>query len=372
MTMQRPVEAVAACFAVPGELAAVEPFAGGHIHDSYRLTYRQGGSSPHYLLQRLNDRVFCDPAGLMENIRRVTAHIAQRLAARGETDVGRKVLTLVLTQGGAPFYRDDSGVCWRLYVFVEGTRVYETVETPAQAEQAGRAFGEFQSLLADLAPPRLRETIPDFHNTPLRYAALDRVVAADVCGRVAAANAEIEFAARRRGAAAVLLDLHRAGEIPERIVHNDAKIANVLVDAETGEALCVVDLDTVMPGLSLYDFGDMVRTMTSPSVEDETDLSRVEVQVSLFEALARGYLSAAGGFLNEVERAQLVTAGKLITLEQGVRFLTDFLGGDTYYKTQRPGQNLDRCRTQFKLVASLERYEDVLTRLVARPDRART
>ena len=248
----------------------------------------------------------------------------------------------------------------------------KTSQTPAQAEQAGRAFGEFQSLLADLPAPRLHETIPDFHNTPLRYAALERAIAADACGRVAAAQPEIEFVGRRRALAPALLDLHRAGEIPERIVHNDAKITNVLLDAATGAGLCVVDLDTVMPGLSLYDFGDMVRTMTSPTAEDETDLSQVEVQLPLFEALARGYLAAAGCFLNAAERAQLVTAGKLITLEQGVRFLTDFLSGDTYYKTQRPDQNLDRCRTQLKLVASLERHEVALTRLVVGPDGTRT
>lgn len=362
--MATSVEAVAGCFAVTGELCAVEPFAGGHIHDSYRLTYRQGHSSARYLVQRINNRIFRDPAGLMENIRRVTTHVARRLSARGEAEIGRRVLALVLARDGVPFHRDDSGAFWRLYEFIENTCVLEFVQTPAQAEQAGRAFGEFQRLLEDLPAPRLRETIPDFHNTPLRYAALDRAIAADVCRRVALAATEIEFVGRRRALASALLDLHRAGDIPERVVHNDAKIANVLLDAETGAALCVVDLDTVMPGLSLYDFGDMVRTMTNPSAEDESDLSRVEVQVPLFEALARGYLSAAGGFLNAAERAQLVTAGKLIMLEQGVRFLADFLSGDTYYKTQRPGQNLDRCRTQLKLLASLERYEDALTRLV--------
>jgi hypothetical protein len=370
--MEPAVEVAAAQFAVDGELRAVEPHAGGHIHDSYRLTYQQGTVSVRYLLQRMNDRIFHDSAGLMENIRRVTSHLAQRMLARGETDIRRKVLTLVLARDGAPFYRDSAGACWRVYEFIEHSCMREAVQTPAQAEQAGRAFGEFQSLLADLPAPRLHETIPDFHNTSLRYAALDRAIATDVCSRVAAAEAEIEFVGRRRALASALLDLHRAGEIPERIVHNDAKMANVLLDAETGAALCVVDLDTVMPGLSLYDFGDMVRTMTNPTAEDETDLTRVEVQLPLFEALIRGYLSAARGILNAAERARLVTAGKLITLEQGVRFLTDFLSGDAYYKTQRPGQNLDRCRTQLKLLASLERNENALTALVARQDGTRT
>jgi hypothetical protein len=353
-------------FAVEGELAGIDPLPGGHINDSYILTHERRGGRVRHLLQRINERVFVRPDLLMDNVRRVTGHIAAALRARSEPDVERRVLTLIGTRGGQSCFRAADGACWRLYRFIEGACVIQAVQTPEQAAQAGRAFGEFQRLLADLPPPRLHETIPDFHNTPLRFAALERAIAADVCGRVAAARPEIEFAMQRRSLAGMLIELQQAGRIPERIVHNDAKIANVLLDADSGRALCVVDLDTVMPGLSLYDFGDMVRTMTSPSTEDETDLSQVEVQPALFEALARGYLTAAGALLNATERGQLVTAGKLITLEQGVRFLTDFLSGDAYYKTQRPGQNLDRCRAQLKLVASLQRHEDELNRLAGR------
>jgi Ser/Thr protein kinase RdoA (MazF antagonist) len=374
------VRSVAARFAVPGELLAVAPFGSGHINDSYRLTYRpaQSGRSglgrgstdrderaQRYLLQRINTAVFRRPAKLMENIQRVTVHIVRRLRSQGLPDVERRVLTLIPARDGAPFCRDEGGGWWRLYRLLEGTHTFEAVKTPAHAEAAGRAYGEFQGLLIDLPSPRLHETIPNFHNTPLRYAALERAIAVNVARRVTQAKPEIDFLMDRRQLAGALVDLQRAGKIPERIVHNDAKISNVLMDAGTGAALCVVDLDTVMPGLSLYDFGDMVRSMTCTAAEDESDLTKVAVQVRLFEALVRGYLGVARTFLSATEVAQLVTAGKLITLEQGVRFLTDYLRGDTYYKTHRPGHNLDRTRTQLKLVESIERNEPALREIVA-------
>lgn len=362
MTLE--LEAVARQFAVEGKLTSVEPFRGGHINDSFLVTYRQGDGSARFLLQRINEAVFSAPALVMDNIQRVTCHLAQRLKALGVPDVNRRVLTLVQTNEQQPCYRADPRSHWRLYEFIECTRVHSTVETPDQAEQAGRVLGVFQRLLADLSGPRLHETIPGFHDTPSRFVALERVVQADPRGRAAEARREIECAFLHRSLAGVLLDLHRAGEIPERVVHNDAKISNVLFDRETGEALCIVDLDTVMPGLALYDFGDMVRSMTCPAPEDEADLSRAEVRMPLFEALVRGYLEAAAPFLTPAERANLVTAGKLITLEQGVRFLTDFLQGDTYYRTQRPNQNLDRCRTQFKLVESIIQHERQMVRFV--------
>lgn len=358
------IEAIAARFAVAGQLVAAEPFGTGHINDSYLLTYRRRDQNERFLLQRINDTVFPDPARVVENIQRVTTHIVDALRSQGVRDVGRRVLTLVPTHEGGPYCCDSMKCYWRLYPFIENTRVCEAVETPGQAEQAGRAFGTFQRQLADLGVPRLHETIPDFHNTPLRLEALEHAVRADSCGRVAEAQAEIDFAFDHRPLASALLDLHHAGRIPERIVHNDAKISNVLLDSATGEALCVADLDTVMPGLSLYDFGDMVRSMTTTAAEDETNLSKVELELPLFESLARGYLATAGGFLTAAERENLVLAGKLITLEQAVRFLTDYLSGDTYYKTQRPNHNLDRCRTQFKLLESIQRTEPRLNRII--------
>ncbi|MBU0616248.1 MAG: aminoglycoside phosphotransferase family protein [Planctomycetes bacterium] len=356
-------ETLATRFAVDGRLARAEP-TSGHINDSFIVTYQHGDRATRYLLQRINEFVFPHPAEVMENIQRVTAHIAARLKTQGVADVHRRVLTLVPTHEGEPYHCDAAGGCWRLYHFIKGTRVYEAVETPRQAEFVGQAFGTFQCLLANFAGPRLHETIPDFHNTPLRYEVLDHAVQADPCNRAAIARAAIDLAKRYRPLAGILLDLHKSGRIPERIAHNDAKISNVLLDETTGEALCVVDLDTVMPGLALYDFGDMVRSMTTTAAEDETDQSKVEVEMPLFEGLARGYLGAAGEFLTSTERNSLVVAGKLITLEQAVRFLTDFLVGDKYYKTHRPRHNLDRCRAQFKLVESIERHEALMNRFV--------
>jgi hypothetical protein len=212
--------------------------------------------------------------------------------------------------------------------------------------------------------PRLHETIPDFHHTPKRFAALQRAIAADVKGRAKLAQPEIDFALAHESMAGVLIEASLHTDLPERITHNDTKFNNLLLDDATGESLCVVDLDTVMPGLVLYDFGDMVRTTTSPAAEDEQDLSKVTMQFPLFEALVRGYLSAAGGFLTETEKKFLAFSGKLITFEVGIRFLADYLAGDTYFKIHREGHNLDRCRTQFKLVESIEVQEEKMNRLV--------
>jgi Ser/Thr protein kinase RdoA (MazF antagonist) len=255
---------------------------------------------------------------------------------------------------------DAEGNHWRAYRFIERARTFDAVETTEQAFQAARAFGRFQQLLAGLPAPRLRDTIPDFHNTPKRFAALEHAIAADVAGRAKLAVKEIEFALERKSIAGVLLDAN----LPERVTHNDTKFSNVLMDDATGEGICVVDLDTVMPGLALYDFGDMVRTTTSPAMEDERDLSKVTMQFPMFEALVRGYLESAGELLTKAEKQHLAFSGKLITFEQGVRFLADYLAGDTYYKVHHEGHNLDRSRTQFKLIESIEKQEEKMERLV--------
>lgn len=358
--------AIADLFLVPGRLIDVQSHAGGHINASYRLTFALPEGDRRFLLQRINATVLPNPEHVMENIQRVTRHLTRRLQDQRVRDLGRRVLTLVETHSGRMFAHDDTGTCWRIYEFIEGARVVQACASPRQAEQAGRAYGTFQSLLADLGGPKLHEILPDFHHTPRRLEALEKAVAADRYGRVAAARREIDFARAHRTQAGRLVALHEAGEIAERIVHNDAKMSNVLLDEVTGDWLCVTDLDTIMPGLALYDFGDMVRSMTCPAAEDERDLDKVELQMPLFEALARGYLATAAALLAPAERDNLVFAGKLITLEQGVRFLTDFLGGDTYYKTDRPDHNLARCRTQFKLVESIERHESEMAELVRR------
>lgn len=367
----QPMRAVAARFDLPGRVQAAEPLARGYIHDSYVLTVGTRAALRRFLLQRINTDVFPRPAEVMGNIRRVTEHMRRRLEAESCRDAGRRVLTLVPTRGGKAFCRDEAGSYWRIYHFVEGTTVLGTVRVAEHAYQAGLAVGTFQRLLADLPRPRLHETIPYFHHTPRRYEALERAIAADDHARVEAAAAEIAFARQRRDTAGLLVAAQERGEIPERVVHGDPKINNILFDAKTREAVCVVDLDTVMPGRLPCDFGDMVRSMTCTAPEDTTDLARVEMQPVLFEALTGGYLTAASELLTPAERDLLATAGKVITLEQGVRFLTDYLTGDRYYKTDRPGHNLDRCRTQFRLLASIERHEARLAEFVRdwKPDR---
>lgn len=355
----------AAAFALPGRVESDAPIGAGHINDSFKLTLPTPDGPQAFVLQRLNARVFPNPLALMDNAARISAHLRTRRCTAGPAaDAGTALQSLgfIPTRAGPLMHRDDAGGVWRAYRFIDGI-VAQAVRTPQRAELAARAFGAFQRLLADLPPPRLHETIPAFHDTPARLAALERAAAADIAGRSAAGRDELDFIRARRDLAAALLDLHARGAIPERVVHNDAKLSNLVLDAAGERVLAVIDLDTVMPGLSLFDFGDMVRSMSCSAAEDEPDLARVAVDPALFEALARGYLAEMGGLLTPAERANLVTAGRLIALEQGVRFLTDFLCGDAYYRTTRPGHNLDRCRTQLALVASLERQQRELERL---------
>ncbi len=338
---------VANRFAEGGTVAAMERLGGGHIHESFVVTIRQFAGERRLLLQRINTRVVAEPNRLRQNVERVTSHV-------------RGGLSLVRADDGSTVVRDDEGGCWRAYRYIEGVRSFEAPETPEMAYRAARAFGEFQRALVDLPGPRLHETIPGFHDTPARYAAFERAVERDAVGRAAGARPEILQALDRRELADALQALFRSGEIPERVVHNDAKMANVLFDAVSGEAVCVVDLDTVMPGLALYDFGDMARSMASPAVEDERDLARVVARPEFFRALARGYLDGAGPLVSAAESRLLVTAAKVITYEQALRFLSDYLEGDRYYPVAHPGQNLDRARTQLALLQSFDRQEDSL------------
>jgi len=358
ITQEQRIRALARQFQIGGEFLAAAPYGSGHINDTWCVTSRQAGLDVRSILQRINRNIFKDPAALMQNVERVTSHLAAQ-AASGP-DASRRALTLIPAHHGRAWHVDAEGNPWRAYRFIEGASSFDAVESAEQAFQAARAFGRFQKLLASLPAPRLHETIPDFHNTPRRFAALEQAIAADAAGRALSAKPEIEFALARRSIAGVLLE---AG-LPERVTHNDTKLNNVLLDNASGEGICVIDLDTVMPGLAPYDFGDMVRTATSPAQEDERDLSKVVMQFPMFEALARGYLSEAGSFLTQAERQLLAFSGKLITFEIGIRFLTDYLAGDIYFKVHRGSHNLDRCRTQFKLVESIELQEEQMTRLV--------
>jgi Phosphotransferase enzyme family len=353
-------------FQIYGEILHAETLKIGHINETYTATYDQGGTRVRYIHQKLNRNVFKNPVGVMKNVMRVTTHIRKKQEARNVRDVTRRSLIVIPTRDGKAFYQNGDSEVWRTFVFIEGVETYEAVQSPQQAYQAGRAFGEFQQLLVDLPGERLVETIPNFHNTRKRFTALQAAIENDHYNRAKDAKAEIAFALSHENVVEVILNAMARGKIPERITHNDTKFNNVMLDVLTGEAMCIVDLDTVMPGCALYDFGDMVRTTTSPTLEDEPDLSKVKMQMPMFRKLAEGYLSTAGQFLTKTEKAHIAFAGKLITFEIGIRFLTDFLSGDTYFRTHRPGHNLDRCRTQFKLVESIERQEEAMQKFVDR------
>ena len=363
---EKQLQEISKKFQIYGGILHAETLKIGHINETYTATYDQGGTRVRYIHQKINQTVFKNPAGVMKNVMRVTTHIRQKQEARNLRDVTRRSLIVIPTRDGRSFFQNGDGEVWRTFVFVEGVETYEAVQSPQQAFQAGRAFGEFQHLLVDLPGGRLFETIPDFHNTRKRFAALQQAIGKDRFNRAKEAMPEIEFALKQEPIVDVILKAMAKGKMPERVTHNDTKFNNVMLDVLTGEAMCVVDLDTVMPGCALYDFGDMVRTTTSPTLEDEPDLTKVRMQMPMFRKLAEGYLSTAGQFLTRTEKSYIAFSGKLITFEIGIRFLTDYLSGDTYFRIHRPGHNLDRCRTQFKLVESIERQEELMQKYVDR------
>lgn len=361
-----PLEPVFRNFAVDGAFLDGAPYGNGHINDTYAVRTRaRDGAVVRHILQRVNHHVFKNVPGVMENIVRVTRHLRARFAALPGRDPDRETLTVIPTRSGQDFHRDDAGNFWRVYPFIENSRTVEVVERPEQAAAAGRAFGEFQKLLADLPEPRLHDTIPDFHHTPRRIARLEQAIALDAHGRAAGAREEIAAVLDRKAAAATFTDALADGALPLRITHNDTKINNVLLDAAADRGVCVIDLDTVMPGTVLYDFGDQVRTSTCTGTEDERDLDAVTFRLDLFAALVRGYTDAARDFLTPAEWHHLAFSGRLITLEIGVRFLTDYLEGDHYFKTHRPGHNLQRCRTQLRRLYAMEAAAAGMERIVA-------
>lgn len=348
-----PHTTAAQAFKLPGGLISAVPYGSGHINDTYALEVAVSGKVVRYILQRINQQVFKAPDALMENVERVCYHTQQKLASQGVPDAFRRALQLVPTRQGRNWHTDDVGHRWRCYNFIENATGHDVVSSPRQAYAAARAFGSFQALLADLPGKRLHETIPYFHHTPTRLANFKLALKSDPHGRAKFAEKEIQFALQNEHLASVITGALARHEIPERVTHNDTKLNNVLLDNVSQEGICVIDLDTVMPGSVLYDFGDLVRTSTSPAAEDEVDLNKIVMQLPLFTALIEGYLSSAKGFLTPRELALLPEAGQVITYEIGLRFLTDWLEGDVYFKCKRPTHNLDRARAQFKLVASI-------------------
>ncbi len=341
------------------------PYGSGHINDTYCASFDQAGLLPvRYIFQRINTNVFRTPEQLMENIARVTRHSLERLIEAEHPEARRRTLTCIPAHDGKPYAVDDVGGYWRVYPFIERATGHDEIQNNEQAFQAAKAFGNFQKLAAGLGGERLHETIPDFHDTPKRLEALKEAIGADPLKRAAGLQAEIDFVLSRAADCSCITHLIAAGIIPERVTHNDTKLNNVLLDDETAEGVCVIDLDTTMPGSALYDFGDMVRTATPSTREDSSDLSKLDLRVDRFEALVGGYMTAARSFLNAAEVENLAFSGKLLTLECGIRFLTDFLLGDVYFKIKRPEHNLDRCRNQFAFVTAIEKrlpeMEDVV------------
>ncbi len=360
------LSAIAKRFDIRADFVVAYPYGSGHINDTYCAEYDQAGHRLRYIHQRINQHVFKDPPSLMENIRRVTAHNQQVLAQEGNPERMRRSLTLVPGMDGQSYVQDSEGHYWRTYLFIERARTYDKIVSTAQARSAAAAFGAFQKLASTLPGERLAETIPDFHHTPKRYEAFRQALEQDACNRAAEVKAEIQFLQEREADFAMVANLMETGDIPERVTHNDTKLNNVMLDDVTGEGVCVIDLDTVMPGSVLYDFSDMVRTATNSAMEDETDLSKVSMQMPMLEALLEGYLSTAGDFLNDYEVDGLGRSAKLMTLECGMRFVTDYLNGDRYFKIKRPAHNLDRARCQFALTKSIEAQQETIMQLAHR------
>lgn len=341
------------------------PYGEGHINDTYAAYFqRKDGSVYRMLLQRINHHVFSDPLGLMKNISGVTRFLKAKIQARGG-DALRETLTVIPTHGGELCCRDAEGGYWRMYVFIENAATFQSCRNDRDFYNCGAAFGDFQRLLADYPTDRLIETIPDFHNTVKRYEAFQEAVRQDKAGRVQTAQDEISFALERKKGVDGLMSLLESGKIPYRVTHNDTKLNNILIDEKTGKGVCVIDLDTVMPGAACFDFGDSIRFGASTAAEDERDLSKVSMSLHLFEVFAEGYMSVAKDFLTENERLSLPIGAKLMTFECGIRFLTDYLNGDVYFKIHRERHNLDRCRTQFKLVADMESKMDRMHEIIA-------
>ncbi len=336
------------------------PHVRGHIHDTFISTWERGGKRERFLHQRMNTNVFRDIPALMHNIERVTDHLERTRDPAHEMEA----LRLVRTRDGAHYLDHDSGQ-WRTYHYVADTVSFDLCESEDQAYRAARAFGVFQERLLDLPAEELREPLPSFFSTPFRLEQLDRALAEDVEARVRTSRPEIEFVEARRSMAGVMEEGIATGRFPSRVVHGDTKLNNVLFDRETGRARCIVDLDTCMAGYSLYDFGDLVRFTAATSAEDEVDLQKAGMDLGLYRALVRGYLEGAGSFLTAEELKLMPIAARLVTLTIGVRFLTDHLAGDVYFKISRPGHNLDRARVQFAMVADMEAKQAEM--LVAEP-----
>lgn len=366
MNSKTDYEKIAKHFDFEGEFIEAGSYGQGHINDTFKVRFKKSdGNIKRYILQRINTSIFKTPEKLMENIVNVTDHLRAKIIEAGGNPE-RETLNLVRTLDGGFCYKSENGEYWRGYIFIEGAKSYQVVENLSHFYNFGKALGKFQRFLSDFPVAKLYETIPDFHNTEKRFKNFIESVNKNASNRLKNAMPEVRFVMDREEDTGILTNLIRQGALPLRVTHNDTKFNNVLIDDVTGEGICLIDLDTVMPGLSLYDFGDAIRSGANPAEEDETDLSKVCMDLKLFESFVKGYLETAGKYLTRAEIEYLPFAAKLMTFECGMRFLADYLDGDIYYKIQRENHNLDRARTQFKMVADMENKSEEMKEIVNR------
>ena len=358
-------KSIIAKFDLNGELVSCERYGEGHINETYLAVVNDGGKKVNYILQKINTKLFTEPDKLMNNIRLVTEFNRAKIQARGGNP-DRESLSIVYTKDGAPYYQLESGECFRVYIFITDAVAYQTVEKPEHFYQSAVAFGNFANLLAEFDATQLYEVLPKFHDTTKRFNDFTNSLNADKFDRAKLCQKEIQFVLDRKDYCGRIVNLLKSGEMPTKVTHNDTKLNNVMLDSTTGKPVAVIDLDTIMPGSICYDFGDSIRFGCNPCAEDEKDLSKVNFRIDLFEEYARGYLSAVGEGATKIERDNLAFGAILMTYECGMRFLADYLDGDIYFRTHREGQNLDRARTQFKLIEDMEKVLDQMNAIVAK------
>lgn len=352
-------------FQIKGEVTELIPYGSGHINDTFRLTCKLAeGGTKRYILQKMNDSIFKDPVGLMANVVHVTSFLREKIAAAGG-DPERETLNVIKTKENGNYHQFE-GDFYRMYSFIEGATSFDEVRKPEDFYHSALSFGHFQRLLSDYPAETLFETIENFHNTVSRYRDFEKAVEEDVLGRASAVQEEIRFVREREADTHVICEALLKKEIPLRVTHNDTKLNNIMIDDQTGKGLCVIDLDTVMPGSALYDYGDSIRFGANTGAEDEKNLDLVGLNLELFEIYTKGFLEGCAGSLTEKEVDLFPMGAKLMTFECGMRFLADYLKGDVYFKIHRPEHNLDRARTQFKLVADMEAKWSEMLAIVAK------
>ncbi len=358
------IESIVNKFNINGYFISSKPFGSGHINDTRLVTFNEDGHKANYIFRKINKNVFKNPEIVVNNTLIVTKHIRAKLEQENATDIIRNVVTLIQAKDGKYFYIDNDGEYWSVLRFIEDAYTIDFVENTKQAYEAAKAFGKFTKQLNDIDISKIKETIPNFHNLKSRLQVFDNAVEADVVKRVGKVANEIEEVKKNRSLQESITNLMNSKIIPTRVVHNDTKINNVMLDKKSNKGLAVIDLDTVMPGTVLFDFGDMIRTSTSPVEEDEKDIPKIKMQINIFEAIVEGYLSELKNVLTEMEIKNLVYGAEVIVFEQAVRFLTDYLMGDVYYSIKHDDHNIDRARNQFALLNSIQEQKIEMERIV--------